>query len=88
MLTTERAHPRNTNVPCSWARLWTPEIAAKYEAVYESKGTVFHRATKVVKIVEKDGKACGVEIEGGVVLEADIVVVGVGGGRLQALYAI
>jgi NAD(P)H-nitrite reductase large subunit len=56
--------------------------------VYESKGTVFHRATKVVKIVEKDGKACGVEIEGGVVLEADIVVVGVGGGRLQALYAI
>ena len=66
--------------PHVMARLWTPEIAAKYEALYESKGTVFHRATKVVKIVEKDGKACGVEIEGGEVLEADIVVVGVGAG--------
>lgn len=39
---------------------------------------MFHRSTKVVRIVEKDGRAGGVEIEGGEVLEADIVVVGVG----------
>lgn len=82
--TEEKCRDRVAALPCqlffpsSPARLWTPEIAAKYEALYESKGTVFHRSTKVVKIVEKDGKACGVEIEGGEVLEADIVVVGVG----------
>lgn len=70
--------------PHTMARLWTPEIAAKYEALYESKGTVFHRSTKVVRIVEKDGRACGVEIEGGEVLEADIVVVGVGAGAPTA----
>ena len=70
--------------PSSPARLWTPEIAAKYESLYESKGVTFHRSTKVVKIVERDGRAVGVEIEGGTVLEADVVVVGVGAGAPTA----
>ena len=36
------------------------------------------------KIVEKDGTAVGVELEGGEVIEADVVVVGVGAGAPTA----
>ena len=50
------------------ARLWTPEVAAKCEALYESKGVVFHRGARVKRVVAgADGRADGVELEDGAV---------------------
>ena len=67
------------------ARLWTPEVAAKYEALFESKGVVFHRNAKVKRVVAgADGRVDGVELEDGTVLHADLVVVGVGAGAPAA----
>ena len=71
--------------PHTMARLWTPEVAAKYEAFYEAKGVVFHRNAKVKRVVAgADGRANGVELEDGAVLPADVVVVGVGAGAPAA----
>jgi len=71
--------------PHTMARLWTPEVAAKYEALYESKGVVFHRGARVKRVVAgADGRVDGVELEDGAVLPADLVVVGVGAGAPSA----
>jgi monodehydroascorbate reductase (NADH) len=65
--------------PHVMARLWNGEIAAKYEALFETRGTKFHRSSRVKQILAAgDGKARGVELEDGSVLECDLVVVGVG----------
>jgi monodehydroascorbate reductase (NADH) len=68
--------------PHVMARLWTPEIAEKYESLYESKGVVFHRNAKVKRIASEDGTgdASRVELEDGQILKTDLVVVGVGAG--------
>ena len=67
------------------ARLWTPEIAAKYESLYETKGVVFHREAKVKRVVAgADGRVASVELEDGSVLKSDLVVVGVGAGAPAA----
>ena len=48
------------------SRLWTPTIAAHYEALYESKGVVFHRGAKVREIIAgADGAVSGVALESG-----------------------
>ena len=63
------------------SRLWTPTIAAHYEALYESKGVVFHRGAKVREIIAgADGAVSGVALESGETLACDLVVVGVGAG--------
>ena len=51
--------------PHVMARLWSPEIAAHYENLYESKGTTFHKNAKV-KAINKgpDGAVESVELEG------------------------
>lgn len=65
--------------PHVMARLWNGDIAKHYEALYESRGTKFHRSSKVKRILaDAEGKARGVELESGTVVEADLVVVGVG----------
>ena len=71
--------------PHVMARLWSPEIAAHYENLYESKGTTFHKNAKV-KAINKgsDGAVESVELEGGVVIPADLVIVGVGAGAVTA----
>lgn len=67
------------------ARLWTPEIAAKYESLYETKGVVFHREAKVKRVVAgADGRVASVELEDGSVFASDLVVVGVGAGAPAA----
>lgn len=71
--------------PHVMARLWSPEIAAHYENLYESKGTTFHKNAKVKAIVKgSDGRCKSVELEGGVVIPADLVIVGVGAGAVTA----
>eukprot|EP00850_Spirogloea_muscicola_P018975 SM000180S03500 [mRNA] locus=s180:117359:122046:+ [translate_table: standard] len=60
-------------------RLFTPSVAANYEKLYESKGVKFRKGTSVAKIIPgADGKVSKVELESGEVLEADLVIVGVG----------
>ena len=57
--------------PHVMARLWTPTIAAHYEALYESKGCVFHKNAKVSAIARgEDGRVKSVELEGGASLPA------------------
>lgn len=47
--------------------------------MYEIWGTTFYRSSKFkVILVDVDGKACGIELEFGVVIDVDLVVVGVG----------
>ena len=71
--------------PHVMARLWTPTIAAHYEALYESKGCVFHKNAKVSAIARgEDGRVKSVELEGGASLPADLVVGGVGAGAVTA----
>ncbi len=85
-LAARRLNPRVVLMePHTMARLWTPEVAAKYEALYESKGVVFHRGARVKRVVAgADGRVDGVELEDGAVLPADLVVVGVGAGAPSA----
>lgn len=65
--------------PHVMARLWNGDIAKHYEALYKSRGTTFHRRSEVKRILSDEwGKAWGVELVGGYVIEADLVVVGVG----------
>ena len=71
--------------PHVMARLWSPEIAAHYENLYESKGTTFHKNAKVNAINKgSDGAVESVELEGGVSIPADLVIVGVGAGAVTA----
>jgi len=65
--------------PHVMARLFTADIAKKYEALYESRGATFHRSTAVKTIAtDENGNATGVELVNGDVLEADLIVVGIG----------
>lgn len=66
--------------PHCMARLWNGDIAKYYEALYEAKGARFHRESKVKRILADDatGAARGVELESGVVIDCDLVVVGIG----------
>ncbi|XP_042429746.1 monodehydroascorbate reductase 3, cytosolic-like isoform X1 [Zingiber officinale] len=63
--------------PWCMPRLFTPEIAAFYESYYANKGVKIDKGTLVVTSVKlKDGR----------VLDADIVIVGVGGRPLTKLF--
>jgi len=65
--------------PHVMARLWNADIAQHYERLYETRGTTFHRSSKLKAILaDADGKARGIELESGAVIDADLVVVGVG----------
>ncbi|MFF7853755.1 FAD-dependent oxidoreductase [Streptomyces sp. NPDC007904] len=57
-------------------------------AVYErcvARGVEFHFGTGVTGVLEKDGRAAGVELAGGAVAEAEFVVAGVAPGVLDRL---
>ena len=65
--------------PHVMGRLFNADIAKQYEALYEQRGATFHRSTSVKTILkDAEGKATGVELADGTVLEADLIVVGVG----------
>ncbi|XP_042429749.1 monodehydroascorbate reductase 3, cytosolic-like isoform X2 [Zingiber officinale] len=62
--------------PWCMPRLFTPEIAAFYESYYANKGVKIDKGTLVTSVKLKDGR----------VLDADIVIVGVGGRPLTKLF--
>ncbi|XVE50383.1 hypothetical protein DITRI_Ditri01bG0158200 [Diplodiscus trichospermus] len=75
--------------PEAWCmpRLFTPTIAAFYESYYENKGIKIIKGTVAVGFnANANGEVQGVKLKDGRVLEADIVVVGVGARPLTTLF--
>ncbi|XP_028551671.1 monodehydroascorbate reductase 3, cytosolic-like [Dendrobium catenatum] len=73
--------------PWCMPRLFTAEIAAFYEAYYVSKGVKIIKGTVAVGFdVDLNMNVKSVKLEDGRVLDADIVVVGVGGRPLTTLF--
>ncbi|XP_022972689.1 monodehydroascorbate reductase, seedling isozyme [Cucurbita maxima] len=73
--------------PWCMPRLFTPAIAAFYEGYYAKKGVTIIKGTVAVGFtVDASGEVKEVKLKDGRVLEADIVVVGVGGRPLTNLF--
>ncbi|XP_011094391.1 monodehydroascorbate reductase [Sesamum indicum] len=73
--------------PWCMPRLFTAGIAAFYEGYYANKGINIIKGTVAVGFgTNADGEVTEVKLKDGRVLEADIVVVGVGGRPLTALF--
>lgn len=70
-------------------RLFTPAIARHYEGLYQKKGVKFIKGAKTKRLVAADdgsGKVAKVELEGGRMLDADVVVVGIGAKPVVQLF--
>jgi len=73
--------------PWCMPRLFTAGIASFYEGYYENKGIKIIKGTVAVGFTaNSDGEVKEVKLKDGRVLEADIVVVGVGGRPLTSLF--
>ncbi|XP_074570873.1 monodehydroascorbate reductase 3, cytosolic-like [Curcuma longa] len=73
--------------PWCMPRLFTPEIAAFYESYYTNKGVKIDKGTLVVGFdSDTNGDVTSVKLKDGRVLDADIVIVGVGGRPLTKLF--
>lgn len=73
--------------PWCMPRLFTADIAKFYEGYYANKGIKIVKGTVAVGFSTNDnGEVKEVQLKDGRVLEADIVVVGVGGRPLTALF--
>ncbi|KAJ8753950.1 hypothetical protein K2173_001848 [Erythroxylum novogranatense] len=73
--------------PWCMPRLFTSGIAAFYEGYYANKGIKIIKGTVAVGFTsDSNGKVKEVKLKDGRVLEADIVVVGVGGRPLSTLF--
>ena len=60
------------------ARVAGPEISSFYEAEHRAHGVTLRTGVSVVRLVEANGRAAGVVLEGGEVVPADVVIVGIG----------
>ncbi|XP_020260315.1 monodehydroascorbate reductase-like [Asparagus officinalis] len=73
--------------PWCMPRLFTPEIAAFYEGYYANKGVKIIKGTVAVGFdSNSNGDVTAVKLKDGRVLDADIVVVGVGAKPLVTLF--
>lgn len=73
--------------PWCMPRLFTPEIASFYEGYYANKGIKIIKGTVAVGFdSDANGDVTTVKLKDGRVLDADIVVVGVGAKPLTALF--
>ncbi|KAF3441696.1 hypothetical protein FNV43_RR15611 [Rhamnella rubrinervis] len=73
--------------PWCMPRLFTSGIAAFYESFYANKGIKIIKGTVAVGFnANPNGEVTAVKLKDGTVLEADIVVVGVGGRPLTTLF--
>ncbi|XP_062077957.1 monodehydroascorbate reductase, seedling isozyme-like [Humulus lupulus] len=76
--------------PEAWCmrRLFTSEIATFYESYYTNKGIKIVKGTSAIGFNAKssNGEVKGVRLKDGKVLQADIVVVGIGGRPLTSLF--
>ncbi|KAH7546486.1 hypothetical protein FEM48_Zijuj01G0206000 [Ziziphus jujuba var. spinosa] len=73
--------------PWCMARLFSPAIASFYERCYDKKGVKLIKGTVAVGFkADSNGQVKAVKLKNGEVLQADIVVVGVGRWPLTALF--
>ncbi|KAK4529323.1 hypothetical protein CCYA_CCYA01G0180 [Cyanidiococcus yangmingshanensis] len=74
--------------PHVMARLFTPQIAAHYERIYAEKGVSFIKGTVVDSFADEhgSGRVKFIRLKSGSVLEADMVVVGIGAKPRTALF--
>ncbi|KAJ6850719.1 monodehydroascorbate reductase-like [Iris pallida] len=73
--------------PWCMPRLFTPDIASFYEGYYANKGVKIIKGTVAVGFdSDTNGDVTAVKLKDGRVLDADIVVVGVGGKPLTTLF--
>lgn len=73
--------------PWCMPRLFTPELAAFYEGYYANKGIKIVKGTVVVGFnADTNGDVKEVKLKDGRLLEADIVVVGIGARPLTGLF--
>ncbi|CAN6577460.1 unnamed protein product [Malus baccata var. baccata] len=73
--------------PWCMPRLFTSDIAAFYEGYYKNKGVQIIKGTVATGFTaDSNGEVKEVHLKDGTVLEADIVVVGVGGRPLTTLF--
>nr|ACF93237.1 monodehydroascorbate reductase [Picrorhiza kurrooa] len=61
-------------------RLFTPSLAQKYEDLYKDYGVNFVKGASIKSLeAGSDGRVSGVKLENGSIIEADTVVIGIGG---------
>lgn len=60
------------------ARAVSPEMSEFLRAAHERRGTSVRLGTRISRLVADSGRVTGVELEGGEVIPADIVMVGIG----------
>ncbi|CAL1375240.1 unnamed protein product [Linum trigynum] len=61
-------------------RLFTPSLAQRYEQFYQENGIKFLKGASIKNLeAGSDGRVSGVKLEDGSTLEADTVVIGIGG---------
>ncbi|CAN1743542.1 Monodehydroascorbate reductase, chloroplastic/mitochondrial [Linum perenne] len=61
-------------------RLFTPSLAQKYEQFYQENGVKFMKGASIKNLeAGSDGRVAAVMLEDGSTLEADVVVIGIGG---------
>ncbi len=49
-----------------------------FRALHRAHGVDIREGVSVRRLIERDGRVCGAELEGGAVIEADVVLVGIG----------
>jgi 3-phenylpropionate/trans-cinnamate dioxygenase ferredoxin reductase component len=60
------------------ARVAGPDLSRFYESEHRSRGVDLRTNIKVECIEQRNGRACGVRLEGGEVVPAEMVIVGIG----------
>lgn len=60
-------------------RVAAAETSAYFRALHQAHGVQLHESARLLRLLDTDGKVRGAELESGEVIDADLVLVGIGG---------
>ena len=60
-------------------RVAAEQTSDYFRKLHSEKGVDLRESARMIRLLEKDGKVCGAELEGGEVIDADLALVGIGG---------
>ena len=60
-------------------RVAAAETSAYFRALHQSHGVDLRESTRLARLLETEGRVCGAELENGETIDADLVLVGIGG---------